>query len=263
VIPPSNGHGGNGHGNGHADFTKWPTRGAVAKTLGISPTSVRRLESGGKLKPWRDDSGIYRFDPQEISVLADSSDLPTPETANETEADKLDVTELKVVGKLLGLIHIPREKIDALLLNIIDRQERRIVMLEAKVAENWAAVEASKNQNHERELVGNILKAEDDLKNQVVGRIVANIDRLFQPKKHFLDALTDQQLEELAALPNYWREAQKTAIDKELKKRQEAKPKAEAKPAETTTPATSSSSSSSAPAQESPSSSSSSEPKKE
>jgi hypothetical protein len=48
------------------------TRGQVAKRLGKSVATVRRLE-GRELHPRRDTKGVLRFDPEEVEAVAEGS----------------------------------------------------------------------------------------------------------------------------------------------------------------------------------------------
>lgn len=52
------------------------TRAAVAKRLGVSIATVRRME-GNELHPWTDDRGVHQFDAAEIEQLA-QADRETP-----------------------------------------------------------------------------------------------------------------------------------------------------------------------------------------
>lgn len=47
------------------------TRAGVAKRLGISIASVRRME-GNELHPWTDERGVHEFDAGEVEALAEA-----------------------------------------------------------------------------------------------------------------------------------------------------------------------------------------------
>jgi hypothetical protein len=61
----------------------WLTRTEVAKRLGLSKTSVRRLEDGHQLARAQDADGNWRFDPVEVDALAAArgADQPSPRSA--------------------------------------------------------------------------------------------------------------------------------------------------------------------------------------
>jgi len=54
-------------GAGMATAKEWPTRKQVAKELGISQTTVRRMEASKELHPV-DIDGVHRFDPEEVAA---------------------------------------------------------------------------------------------------------------------------------------------------------------------------------------------------
>jgi hypothetical protein len=56
------------NGDSTRDVEEWLTRTQVAERLGISPSSVRRLE-WDQLHPEVDERGVHRFDPAEVAAL--------------------------------------------------------------------------------------------------------------------------------------------------------------------------------------------------
>lgn len=63
------------------------TRGQVATRLGISTTSVRRLE-WEKLPPVQDERGVWRFDPGEVATIAPREDRSGATTRQRSDDER-------------------------------------------------------------------------------------------------------------------------------------------------------------------------------
>jgi len=57
-------------GEVQGDFHTWPTRSDAARRAGISRSTLIRLQNAGDLNPIQDEDGQWRFDPEELDIIA-------------------------------------------------------------------------------------------------------------------------------------------------------------------------------------------------
>lgn len=84
-------------------IAQWPTRKQVADALGVSPTTIRRLEDAGQLHPVKDSSGCNRFDPSEVESARLARSETTAAAASSSGAGSTS-TPTTLDGELAALI---------------------------------------------------------------------------------------------------------------------------------------------------------------
>lgn len=195
------------------DITTYPTRAEIANRLGVSVTSVKRYERAGKLHGLVDAEGTHRFVPAEVDALetwrrsyqaatldrSDPSEVAFAESwGPEERQNATTLTDLKMAGRMLGLLATPRESLDRMLLRTIERQAERIEELEAKYTEAVEAREAARDRQHERDIAAKVVERESKVQTEALLRIIAKAEHLIAPGTPFLDSLTSDQLEQLS-----------------------------------------------------------------
>jgi hypothetical protein len=158
---------------------EWLTKAEVAKKIGKSLTAVTRLTAAGRLTPVvvKDGAGVAqnRYDPQEVAeICADPKMQPSADDRREVFAEY----QLDTVKAVIGLIREPREKIDSLQFEMIDRLMKRIVDLEAQVEAGRRAREEALDQSAERALAMKMQENDMSIKKMATERVLTTIGKL-------------------------------------------------------------------------------------
>lgn len=157
----------------------WLSKKQAADRLGRSASYVVQMASKGRLHPRaKTIEGVLTnfYDPEEVDALADAPRV-VPDKGND-QRTAYEQIALDTVRSVIGLVREPREKVDALLIATIERQERRIIELETKLDAQREATERAKDATAERELTASFAKNEQDIKKLAAGRMIETCGKL-------------------------------------------------------------------------------------
>lgn len=194
------------------DSTTYPTRSEVANRTGVSVSTIRKWERTGRLHAFVDAEGTHRFHPDEVDAICEA--VGDEDLVGE-RSDAYAQMELRVVNRLLGLMTTPRERIDKLMLGMLERLDKRNETLENKLVEVLEAREKYYDRSAERDIAKTKAEAEEHRFTMLFEQLGQHLEGFMNRKgTPFLYSLDLDKLEELRALgASYWGEAQLKAID--------------------------------------------------
>ena len=156
----------------------WLTKKQAADRIKRSPSYIAQQAQKEKLHPKTkmvDGVQTNFYDPHEVDALLVESPSRALAVSNEQAYQTI---ALETVRASLDLIRLPREKVDALLLATIERQEKRIIDLEQKLDAQREATEKAKDATADRELAAKMATTEMDIKKVAAGRMIDTCGKL-------------------------------------------------------------------------------------
>lgn len=152
----------------------WLTKPAVATRIGKSLAAVTRYQKQGKLTP-KVIEGVNYYDPSEVALVAEEIRKSRDLSYDEQEGDGFALGTMKA---LVNLIREPRERIDDLQFQMLDRAHKRIEYLEQELDKRKDAIEAAKDQSLERNLAIKQVESENKIKEIAASRLVDTLGKL-------------------------------------------------------------------------------------
>lgn len=152
----------------------WPDRKEAAARKGVSTTTIRNLEKRKLLTPVR-VGGIYRYDPEELD------DVEAVDSNEIRMADLLAAATMLVkqshdhCEKLVSLITVPSQNLQATYDKINERQNARVESLETKNATMIENAEQAVSIQHERHLEEVKLEASEKRKSVIFDQLSKQI----------------------------------------------------------------------------------------
>lgn len=173
------------------DVSEWLTKDEVAEQLGVTRTTIKRMTDDGVFNPLRDATNRLRFKPSEVKWAE------THRGGNKKPKEEMAEFELQTVKALLSLVKDPREKIDAILFDMIKDLRVENEKLRGVITAQQADVEAARDGNADREGALAMIKSEAAIKQFALTRIIEKASILFSGGKVGGVQLTPEQLEQL------------------------------------------------------------------
>lgn len=146
------------------DITGWPTRADASRMSGISISTLTRLQNAGDLEAIQDETGAWRFNPDDLNVIAESRSNDAAAIMTETVGTVVRVSQEQAAQ---GLSHakdfaeLQMEHSDAAWNRMLEMSDRvitendslreRVKELETERKENLEYIEKAQGKMHERE----------------------------------------------------------------------------------------------------------------
>lgn len=152
----------------------WPDRKEAAARKGVSTTTIRNLEKRKLLTPVR-VGGIFRYDPEELEDVeaADSNEIKLAELLS--AAVMLVKQAQDHSERLVSLITVPSQQLQASFDKIHERQTSRVEVLEVKNAEMLSNAEQALSLQHERHMEEKKLDASEKRKSMAFEQVSKHI----------------------------------------------------------------------------------------
>jgi len=251
-----------------SDLTQWQTRSEVCEELGVSTSTVKRMQRNGVLTPVQDAEGINRYEPRQVAEVLEvqrlTGKIPMTHTAMQLAThpavsdhvarvvpdaygpgasdDAPMMPPVKTtgdpafdfVGYTLGMLERmlarPRADLDRRLFQVIDSQKQMIEQLAEAQTRYLNKLREVEAEDVERRTAAKILEGESEVKAEAIKRATSTLEKLVSGGRNPLAPAgwSDQKLAELAQL-DVWSAEEAQAIASEIHRRARASAEANAK----------------------------------